>query len=148
IDGSAYTSGITEAGLNLAFRTAWDNGAKNINLLVVNGFQKRAINSFIGTSNRFWRPEDMKYKDMVAVYESDYGPANVLLNRHVPRDTVLGLDTQRFKVLPFSVRAFYTKLLGATGDSIKSQIIGEYTNELRNGPDGAHFVISDIPFTL
>jgi hypothetical protein len=147
VDGSSYSSGITEAGLNLAFRTAWDNGAENIDLLIVGGYQKRAINSFIGTNNRFWRPEDMTFKDMVGVYESDYGPAKILLSRFVPRDMVIGLDTSRFKVLPYSNRSFYNKKLGDTGDSLKTQIIGEYTNELRNGPDGAHFVISDIPFT-
>jgi len=148
IDGSAYSTGITEAGLNLAFRTAWDSGADNIDVLMVNGYQKRAINSFVGASRRWWKPEEMKYKDVVAIYESDYGPAKVLLNRWVPRDMVIGLDSSRLKVLPYSNRSFYLKELGDTGDSFKKQLIGEYTSELRNGPDGAHFIISDIPFTL
>jgi hypothetical protein len=147
VDGSGYSSGITEAGLNSAFRAAWDKGAKDIDLLLVGGFQKRAINSFIGTSNRWWKPEDMKFKDMVGIYESDYGPATVLLNRNVPRDAVMGISSKRLKVLPFGDRSFFLKKLGDTGDSHKSQLIGEYTCELRNGPDGAHFYIGDIPFT-
>jgi len=147
IDGSGFSTGITEAGLNLAFRTAWDNGASNIDLLLVHGYQKRAINSFIGSSDRWWTPNDVKFKDVIAVYESDYGPAKVMLNRNVPRDMVIGLDTNRVGVKVLSGRGFYEKPLAETGDFVKSQVIGEYTTEVRNGPDGAHFIISDIPFT-
>jgi hypothetical protein len=147
IDGSGYSTGITEAGLNAAFRAAWDKGAKDIDLLLVGGYQKRAINSFIGTSNRWWKPEDMKFKDMVGIYESDYGPATVMLNRSVPRDAVMGLSSKRCKVIPMGHRSFLMYKLGKTGDSHKQAILGEYTCELRNGPDGAHFYIGDIPFT-
>lgn len=147
VDGSGYSSGITEAGLNAAFRAAWDKGASDIDLLMVGGYQKRAINAFIGTSNRWWKPEDMRFKDMIGIYESDYGPATVMLNRNIPRDAVIGIASNRVKVIPFADRSFFLKKLGDTGDSHKLQLIGEYTVEMRNGPDGAHFYIGDIPFT-
>jgi hypothetical protein len=147
IDGSSYSSGITEAGLNLAFRTAWDKGAENIDLILVNGYQKRAINSFIASNRRFTK-DDTDVKEVVGTYESDFGIAKIMLTKWVPRDMVLGLDSSRISVMPLTGRSFFEKPLAETGDFTKSQIIGEYTNELRNGPDGAHFKIIDIPFTL
>ena len=147
IDGSAYSAGITEAGLNLAFRTAWDAGAKDIDLILVNGYQKRAINQFILSTGRWYAPEDKTFKNQIATYESDTGTAVVMLSRWVPRDMVIGLDTSRFEILNMAGRSFFTKPIAEAGDYTKQQVIGEYTNELRNGPDGAHFIISDIPFT-
>jgi len=132
---------LTEAQLNLAMRMIWEQASSRIDTIVVNGYQKRRINSFI-TSNRTYGPADSSYRDLVSVYESDFGVCRVLLCRSVPADTVLLLDSSRVDVLPLAGRNFYYKPLASTGDYESGEVIGEYTLELRN--ENAHGVISSL----
>ena len=105
---------------------------------MVNGKQKRAINAFIGTSRRF-AVDSGTYKDMVGVYESDYGVCKVVLSRWVPPGNVLLLDSSRIEVLPLAGRSFQYRQLATVGDRESGQMIGEYTLELRN--EAAHGLI-------
>ncbi len=161
IDGSAVnrrtmrglipslSSNLTDAGnaaldeqtLNAALRTIWEQSSGNIDTLVVSGSQKRAINGFV-TASRGYSAATERFKDLVSVYESDFGVCRVVLSRWVPRDAVLMLDSSRIDVLPLSGRSFHYKPLAATGDSESGQLIGEYTMELRN--ENAHGLIRNL----
>jgi hypothetical protein len=79
---------------------------------------------------------------MVAVYESDFGVARVVLSRYVPADTILLLDSSRLDVLPLAGRSFHYKPLASSGDAEVGHLIGEYTLEMRN--ESAHGVISGL----
>lgn len=122
---------LTEAQLNLALRLIWEQASSRIDTVVVNGYQKRRINGFI-TSARSYGPSDVAYRDLVGVYESDFGVCRVVLCRDVPADTVLLLDSSRIQVLPLAGRSFYFKPLATAGDYDAGEIIGEYSLELRN----------------
>lgn len=126
---------LTETQLNLALRLTWEQAASRIDTIVVNGYQKRRINGFI-TSGRAYGPEAVSFRDLVNVYESDFGVCRVVLSRHVPADTVLLLDSSRVDVLPLSGRSFHYKPLSSSGDYDAGEVIGEYTVELRN--ENAH----------
>jgi hypothetical protein len=139
VNGFPDSPSVTEAQLNLALREIWKNSNGQIDLIVVNGQEKRAINAFLSTLQRY-RPDDETFKRLVAVYESDYGVCKVVLSRWVPTGTVLLLDSSRIEVMPLAGRSFHYKPLAATGDRESGQIIGEYTLELRN--ENAHGVIS------
>jgi hypothetical protein len=132
---------LTEAQLNLAMRMIWEQASSRIDTIVVNGYQKRRINSFI-TTNRSYGPADSSFRDLVSVYESDFGVCRVLLCRSVPADTVLLLDSSRTDVLPLAGRSFHYKPLASTGDYESGEVIGEYTMELRN--ENAHGVITGL----
>ena len=132
---------LTEAQLNLALRLIWEAASSRVDTIVVNGYQKRRINSFI-TSARSYGPGDVAYRDLVSVYESDFGVCRVVLCRAVPADTVLLLDSARINVLPLAGRNFHHKSLAVTGDFDAGEIIGEYTLELRN--ETAHGVIRGL----
>ncbi len=132
---------LTEAQLNLALRLVWENASSRIDTIVVNGHQKRRINNFI-TSNRTYGASDVAYRDLVSVYESDFGVCRVVLCRSVPTDTVLLLDSSRLNVLPLAGRSFHYKPLASTGDFEAGELIGEYTLELRN--ELAHGVITGL----
>jgi len=132
---------LTEAQLNLALRLIWENASSRIDTIVVNGYQKRRINSFI-TSTQGYGPEETTYRNLVSVYESDFGVCRVLLCRAVPADTVLLLDSSRIKVPPLSGRSFHYKPLASTGDYETGEVIGEYTLELRN--ENAHGLITGL----
>ncbi len=139
-DGTG-TDELTEEQINYALRQIWEQSNANIDTIVVSGFQKRRINSFI-TSARGYDASDTRFRDMVSVYESDFGVARVVLSRWVPADTVLLLDSSRLDVLPMSGRSFHFKKLAATGDRDTGQVIGEYTLEMRN--ENAHGLIRGL----
>ncbi len=138
---SGDTGKLTEEQVNLALRNIWDRSAGSVDTIVVGGFQKRRINSFI-TSSRGYESDATRFRDLVSVYESDFGVCRVVLSRWVPADTVLLVDSSRVDVLPMSGRSFHFKKLASQGDSEVGQVIGEYTLEMRN--ENAHGVIRGL----
>ncbi len=132
---------LTETQLNTALRLIWDQSAGQIDTIVVGGFQKRRINGFI-SSSRSYDERSTRFRDLVSVYESDFGVCRVVLSRWVPADAVLLLDSSRLDVLPLSGRSFHFKPLASNGDRELGQVIGEYTLELRN--ENAHGVIRGL----
>ncbi len=141
VGGFPADGDLTEAQLNLALRSIWENASSRIDTIVVNGYQKRRINSFI-TSSRAYGSEEVTYRDLVSVYESDFGACRVILCRSVPADTVLLLDSSRIEVLPLAGRSFHYKPLASTGDFDAGEVIGEYTVEIRN--EMAHGIITGL----
>jgi hypothetical protein len=139
VSGFPAGATLTETQLNTALRAIWKDSSGNVDLIVVGGPEKRAINSFITSSRRYTGGEET-FKEMVAVYESDFGVCRVVLSRWVPPGTVLLLDSSRIEVMPLLGRSFHYKPLASTGDREAGQVIGEYTLELRN--ESAHGVIS------
>jgi hypothetical protein len=132
---------LTEEQVNSALRAVWEKSSGAVDTIVVNGFQKRRINGFVG-EKRGYAPSDTRLRDLIGVYESDFGVARVVLSRWVPPDTALLLDSTRIDVLPLAGRSFQFKRLAATGDSEAGQVIGEYTVEVRN--EAAHGVITGL----
>lgn len=132
---------LTEPVLNTALRTVWQKSSGNIDLIVVNGREKRRINEFVSTNRRFTTMSD-SYRDMVSTYESDFGACRVVLSRYVPVGTVLLLDSSRISVLPLAGRSFNYTPLARTGDAETGQIVGEYTLEVRG--ENTHAVITGL----
>ncbi|MEM7680935.1 MAG: DUF5309 family protein [Planctomycetota bacterium] len=143
------TSNITDAAdaqldedtLNQAMRDIWERSAGGIDTIAVSGYQKRQLNSFIASS-RGYDARNTRFRDLLSVYESDFGVCRVVLSRWVPADTVLLLDSSRIDVLPLAGRSFQFKPLARTGDRETGQVVGEYTVELRN--EAAHGVIHNL----
>jgi hypothetical protein len=133
---------LTEAQLNLALREIWKSSAGRVDLIVVGGRQKRAINAFVASDRRFYSPGDDRFREQLGVYESDFGVCRVVLSRWVPGDCVLLLDSSRIDVMPLAGRSFHYKPLARTGDRESGQIVGEYTLELRN--ENAHGLIRGL----
>ena len=122
---------LDEEKINFVLRNIWENSNAGVDTIVVNGYQKRQINSLLDGS-RFYGTEDRKYSSLVSYYESDFGLCRVVLSRWVPRDMVLFLDSSRVSVLPMAGRSFHFKPLASTGDYECGQLIGEYTLEFKN----------------
>ncbi|MFA6133383.1 MAG: DUF5309 family protein [Phycisphaerae bacterium] len=141
VSGFPADADLTEAQLNLALRLIWEKASARVDTIVVNGYQKRRINSFI-TAGRGYGPADTAYRDMVSIYESDFGVCRVILSRSVPANSVLLLDSSRLSVVPLIGRSFHYKPLASTGDYEAGEVIGEYTLELRN--ESAHGMITGL----
>ncbi len=132
---------LDEAAVNYMLRNIWENSNGNVDLIVVNGFQKRKINSFI-SSGRSYVASDTTFTDMISIYESDFGVCRIVTSRWMPQDAVLFLDSSRINVLPLAGRNFHFKPLSSGGDYERGELIGEYTVELKN--EAAHGVLRDL----
>ncbi|RMH26186.1 MAG: hypothetical protein D6693_07705 [Planctomycetota bacterium] len=132
---------LNEAVLNAAIRVVWEQSSSAIDTIVAPGLQKRLINNF-ASDKRGFTPADTRFRDLISVYESDFGVARVILSRAVPDNTILLLDSSRIDVLPLAGRSFHFKPLASQGDRDAGQVIGEYTLELRN--ENAHAVITNL----
>ncbi len=138
VNGFSEGDALTEDLLNEALRRIWSGSAGNVDLIVVGGPEKRAINQFVAATRQF-TPQSTSYRDMVSTYESDFGVCRIALSRWVPAGAVLLLDSSRIDVMPLAGRSFQYKPLAVTGDKESGQIVGEYTVELRN--EAAHGMI-------
>ncbi len=132
---------LNEAVLNAVLREAWEQSSGTIDTVVCAGFQKRQINGFISSTQRFIDHES-KFSSLVDIYESDFGVCRVIMSRWVPLDALLFLDSSRMDVLPLAGRSFHFKPLASQGDAETGQVIGEYTLEFRN--ENAHAFIKDL----
>ncbi|MBL8765356.1 MAG: DUF5309 family protein [Phycisphaerae bacterium] len=139
--GGGGNNELTEDVLNTALRLIWEQSAARVDTIVVGGTLKRRLNSFV-TGDRSYFPSDTNFRNLVNVYESDYGVCRVILSRWVPADTLLLLDSSRLEVMPLSGRSFGYKPLAAAGDSEVGEVIGEYTLELKN--ENAHGLIRGL----
>lgn len=137
----ASGAALTEDLLNASLRSVWEQSNGGVDTILVGGLQKRAINGFIASSRGF-DEKSTRFRDMVSVYESDFGVCRVVLSRWVPADTAVLLDSSRVDVLPLNGRSFHYKPLSSDGDRERGQVIGEYTLELRN--ELAHGVIGNL----
>ncbi|MFP4140125.1 MAG: SU10 major capsid protein [Planctomycetota bacterium] len=132
---------LAEDQLNAAMRAIWEKSSSRIDTIVVNGLQKRQINSFL-LAGRTYGPRDTTYRELVSTYESDFGVCRIVLSRAMPADSLLLLDSSRVDVLPLAGRSFHYKPLAVTGDYEAGEVIGEYTVELRN--ESAHGLIQGL----
>ncbi|MEM7229829.1 MAG: DUF5309 family protein [Planctomycetota bacterium] len=132
---------LTEPMLNAALRAVWAQSSGTIDTIVCGGFQKRRINEFIASNQRFIDRETT-YQSLVHVYESDFGVCRVVMSRWLPTDALLLLDSSRIDVLALQNRSFTRHALAKTGDAESAQLIGEYTLEMRN--ENAHACIRGL----
>lgn len=140
-DGFPSGGVLDEETINLLLRRIWENSSGNVDLIVVNGYQKRKISSFTADS-RTYAAGDTKFSNVVSIYESDFGVCRIVTSRWMPQDAVLFLDSSRISVLPLSGRSFHFKPLASGGDYECGELIGEYTLELKN--EAAHGLIRDL----
>ncbi len=142
--GGGAGTDLNDVVLNAALRSVWEQSAGRIDTIVCGGMQKRRINQLI-SSSRAYAPEDTKVRDLVSVYESDFGVCKVIVSRWVPADTVLFLDSSRIEVMPLRGRSFAYQPLGAAGDRSAGLVVGEYTLEFRN--ENAHGLVRGLSTT-
>ncbi len=132
---------LTEVQLNKAMQAIWESGNGQVDLIVLGAAQKRAMNVWM-LANRSFAANSEHYRNLVSVYESDFGICRIVMSRWVPRGMILLLDSSRIEVMPLAGRSFHFKPLAATGDREAGQVIGEYTLEFRN--ENAHGLIEGL----
>lgn len=141
-------NGLTEEIIIEAFKKMWDAGAaggsnvvavmnatakglvnqifKNTSTLVTNG----GMNQVLGTS--------------VSKIVTDYGEAEIILDRHMPANQILIVDLDQVEIA--ELRPAQAEGLGKTGDNVKVQIVHEFTAKLLNSYAGAKIInVTKLP---
>ena len=138
----AFTSTI----LNTVIQSTYTNGGSPT-ILMVTPAQKVVASTFAGIATRYKDvPGNVQAAIIGAadVYVSDFGTISIVPNRFIPNsdndDTAFLLDPEMAAVA--YLRPFQTNELAKTGDADLTQLLVEYTLEVRN--QAAHGIISDL----
>ncbi len=139
-DGATRT--FTEQLLKDEVAAAFDSGG-NPTMLVVGSGLKQKVSSFAGiAAQRYMAPGDQPTTIIGAadVYMSDFGTLQVVPDRFMRTRDALLLDPE-YAALAY-LRPFQTNDLAKTGDSEKTQLLAEFTLEMRN--EAAHAIVADL----
>lgn len=133
---------LSEDVLNTMYTQAFDDGG-NPNLLICNQAQMKVISTFNADKIRI-APGVNTAGTYVTHFMTGLGQElEILLDRWVPNDTVIMVDTSRLLVVPMTGRGFGMKVIAPTGDAEKRQLLGDYTLECRN-PLEAHAIHTNL----
>jgi hypothetical protein len=148
---SGTDAAFSETMLKSAVKSAFTNGG-NPTVLMVSPTQKQVVSSFAGIAEQRYAAPANKQTTIVGaadVYLSDFGTLSVVPNRFTTADdeATTGQGEQAFVLDPeyaavAFLRPFQTNELAKTGDSEKTQLLVEYTLEVKN--EAAHAIVSDL----
>lgn len=147
-DGSnQHTNGtpraLQESFVETVLASSWDNGGSPT-LGTLGSFQKRKFSGFAGNASRQSMATEKKITNTIDVYIDPLGnEVRLVPSRQCPADVVYFFDPEY--VAFATLRDFSTWNLAKTGDSIRKQILVEYTLEMRN--EKAHAGIYDLTIT-
>ena len=137
---------FTATQLNSVMQSCYTNGGSPTMLLVTPA-QKVVASTFTGIATRYRDvPANQQAQIINAadVYVSDFGIIQIVPDRFIPNadndDTAFLLDTEMAAVA--YLRPFQTNELAQTGDAELTQLLVEYTLEVKN--EAAHGIISDL----
>ena len=137
---------FTATLLNTVMQSAYTNGGSPTMLLVTPA-QKVVASTFTGIATRYRDvPANQQAQIINAadVYVSDFGIIQIVPDRFIPNsdndDVAFLLDTEMAAVA--YLRPFQTNELAKTGDADLTQLLVEYTLEVKN--EAAHGIIADL----
>lgn len=122
---------LSPAVINQMVQDIYDDGGTP-NVIACSQGQMRKISAFDADKVRYV-PGAGPTGRYVTQFLSDLGVVlDVVVDRWIPTDTVMVLDTTRLAVMPLPGRTFGIQEIAKTGDAFKRQILGDYTLECRN----------------
>ena len=143
----ASNADITMAMLNTAVQDVKSAG----------GFETGGLYAFMMPSVQVAKVNEL-YKDNIVTPLSDgivgraitairtnHGVFNIIENDNLHTNEILFLYKDRIEIKPLGERGFFHKYLGATGDSDKGMVLGEYTVEFKQ--ESAHSRIANLKIT-
>jgi hypothetical protein len=138
---------FTEALLQSVVKSVFTSGGSP-KVLMVTPSHKQTVSAFAGiAAQRYMAPSDAPTTIIGAadVYLSDFGSMSVVPNRfmlsgNTASDVAFVLDPEYAAVA--YLRPFFTNDLAVTGDSAKTQLLVEYTLEVKT--EAAHGIVADL----
>jgi hypothetical protein len=123
---------FTKAGLDAVIQAAWNAGG-DVDTIMVGPFNRTKVSGFSGISTLQTDANatgDVTLMGAVDFYKSNFGTLKVVPNRFQRDRTAFVLDTEFFAVA--TLRDMEVEALAKTGDTDKSQLVTEFTLEVRN----------------
>lgn len=122
---------LTPSVINAMNKQVWDDGGE-ADIIVVGGKQKQKISSF-DKEYRRTTLDSRRAGFTVEEFVTDLGNTlRVVVDRWMPVDACLVLDSSRISIKPLQTRGFFLEQLAKTGDFSPWQIVGEYTLQIKN----------------
>lgn len=139
---------ITEAMLNSLMMDMWSRGGRP-RTLVGGPTQIAAISTLLEGRQRFTQVETT-LGAVVKRFVGPFGTLDILEpDIHAPSDVLLVTDRSRLKLAKLGSQGgdpFEERPQPRAGLVDKTQIVGEFTIEMRNAGDGGHGLITGLPF--
>ena len=139
-DGATRT--FTETLLRDVIKSCYDSGG-NPTMLVMNSGLKQKFSAFAGVAaQRYMAPGDQPTTIIGAaeIYMGDFGQISIVPDRFMRTRDALLIDPE-YMALSY-LRPFQTNDLAKTGDSEKTQLLCEFTLEMRN--EAASAIVADL----
>lgn len=140
-NATARNSGtsLSEAEFNDIMAGVWNAGTDaNPDEVYVGSYLKRVISGYTAGSTKFATIEDDKrLVNVVDVYEGDFGVHKIFKHREVPTNTVVAIDSSKWRVAYLNGRRPKHIPIAKTGSSTKGMIEGELTLEALNEKSSA-----------
>lgn len=139
-DGATRT--FTESLLKDVIKLCYDAGG-NPQMLVVGSGLKQKVSAFAGiAAQRYMAPGDQPTTIIGAadVYMGDFGQLSIVPDRFIRTRDALLIDPEYMAVA--YLRPFVTNDLAKTGDSENTQMLAEFTLEVRN--EAASGIVADL----
>ena len=136
------TRAFTEAMLKTVIASVFTNGGTP-STLFVSPTQKQVVSGFTGlAAQRYQVPTNGQATILAGadLYQSDFGVLSIVPDRFMRSRDALILDPE-YAALAF-LRPFQTNELARVGDAEKTQILAEFTLEVRN--EAAHGGVFDL----
>ena len=137
---------FTATLLNNVIQSAYTNGGSP-SILFVTPAQKVVASTFTGIATRYRdvpAGQQAQIVNAADVYVSDFGIIQIVPNRFIPNtdsdDVAFLVDTEMAAVA--YLRPFSTVEIAKTGDADVTQLLVEYTLEVKN--EAAHGIIADL----
>jgi hypothetical protein len=138
---------FTETELKTVIKEVFESGGSP-KILMVTPAHKQTVSAFAGiAAQRYMAPSDAPTTIIGAadIYLSDFGSVSVVPNRFMvsgnsANEVAFVLDPEYAAVA--YLRPFFTNELAKNGDSDRTQLIVEYTLEVKN--EAAHGIIADL----
>ena len=124
-DGTADT--LTEQNLKDSISKCWDDGGEP-NMVLCGSFNKQRISGFSGIATQYRDNPQTGPGTIIGaadVYVSDFGTVNIVPSRFTPSNVVYTLDTSTLEAK--YLRPIQMHDLAKDGDSVRKQLIAEYT---------------------
>lgn len=118
--------------VNVVIKTAWNNGANDLDAIVADANLKRQIDELADSRIRTTQDEE-SYRTEINVFESSFGRQQILpANRWMPSDSLMVFASDRVEVTNLQGRSFQNIPLAKTGHADASVLVGEYTAVVKN----------------
>lgn len=127
--GGAVSNNMLNDALQSIYRAGGFKTASN-HVIMAPAKQKRAL-AAIGEEFVRHSVNDRIEGRVVDTFLSEFGEFPVILNDNLKSNEILIVDLNRMAVRPLGARSFSHEYMGKTGDSIKGQVLGEYTLEFK-----------------